>query len=129
MSSITKNQYGSFLPRFYRLASVSVLSNTMVPLAGLFDTAFLGHLNDLRYLAGVILASILFDYLYRILKFLRNSTNAMTAEAVGQDDTSGILLALLRSGLIAIAIALVILCLQYPIQKLGFVILSGSQDI
>jgi multidrug resistance protein, MATE family len=129
MSSITKNQYGSFLPRFYRLASVSVLSNTMVPLAGLFDTAFLGHLNDLRYLAGVILASILFDYLYRILKFLRNSTNAMTAEAVGQDDTSGILLALLRSGLIAVAIALVILCLQYPIQKLGFVILSGSQDI
>ena len=129
MFSSTENQYTGFLPRFYRLASVSVLSNTMVPLAGLFDTAFLGHLNDLRYLAGVILASILFDYLYRILKFLRNSTNAMTAQAVGQDDASGVLLALLRSGLIAVAIALIILCLQYPIQKLGFAILAGSQDI
>ena len=129
MFSSTENQYTGFLPRFYRLASVSVLSNTMVPLAGLFDTAFLGHLNDLRYLAGVILASILFDYLYRILKFLRNSTNAMTAQAVGQDDASGVLLALLRSGLIAVAIAFIILCLQYPIQKLGFAILAGSQDI
>jgi MATE family multidrug resistance protein len=101
----------------------------MVPLAGLCDTAFLGHLTDIRHLAGVILASILFDYLYRILKFLRNSTNAMTAQATGEDDSKGILLALLRSGLIALSIALIILLLQYPIQKLGFVILAGSPGI
>ena len=50
---------------------------------------FLVHSNDLRYLAGVILAA-------------------------------------LRSGLIALAIALVILGWQYPIQKLGFAILSGT---
>ena len=123
------NKYRSFLPRFYRLATVSVLSNMMVPLAGLCDTAFLGHLQDLRYLAGVILASILFDYLYRILKFLRNSTNAMTAQAVGKEDDEGVLLAGLRSGLIAVAIAVLILGLQYPIQKLGFLILSGAQEI
>lgn len=99
----------------------------MVPLARLCDTAFLGHLQDLKYLAGVILASILFDYLYRILKFMRNSTNAMTAQAVGQEDDEGVLLAGLRSGLIAVAIALLILGLQYPIQKLGFLILSGAE--
>ncbi|MEM8673752.1 MAG: guanitoxin biosynthesis MATE family efflux transporter GntT [Cyanobacteria bacterium P01_G01_bin.67] len=122
-------QSSSFLPRFYRLATVSVLSNMMVPLAGLCDTAFLGHLQEIKYLAGVILASILFDYLYRILKFLRNSTNAMTAQAVGQDDPQGVLLAGLRSSLIAIVIALLILVLQYPIQKLGFLVLSGSQEI
>ena len=123
------NQYRSFLSRFYRLATVSVLSNMMVPLAGLCDTAFLGHLQDLKYLAGVILASILFDYLYRILKFLRNSTNAMTAQAVGADSGEEIWLAGLRSGFVALAIALTILILQYPIQKLGFLILSGSREI
>ena len=123
------NEYRSFLPRFYRLATVSVLSNMMVPLAGLCDTAFLGHLQDLKYLAGVILASILFDYLYRILKFLRNSTNAITAQAVGKEDEEEVLLAGLRSGLIALAIALLILSLQYPIQKLGFLILSGSREV
>jgi multidrug resistance protein, MATE family len=119
----------NFLPRFYRLASVSVLSNMMVPLAGLVDIAFLGHLADIRYLAGVILATILFDYLYRVLKFLRSSTNALVSHAVGLDDPKGVLLALLRSGLIALVMGLVILLLQYPIQKLGFTILSGSPDI
>ncbi|MEL6325554.1 MAG: guanitoxin biosynthesis MATE family efflux transporter GntT [Cyanobacteria bacterium J06626_23] len=121
--------YRSFLPRFYRLASVSVLSNMMVPLAGLFDAAFLGHLEDINQLAGVILGGILFDYIYRILKFLRNSTNALTAHAVGEDDDQAVLVAVLRCGLIAGAIALTILLLQYPIHKLGFALLSGSADI
>lgn len=119
----------SFLPRFYRLASVSVLSNMMVPLAGLVDIAFLGHLADIRHLAGVILATILFDYLYRVLKFLRSSTNAITAQAVGLDDSNAVILAGLRSGLIALGIGLLILLLQYPLQKIGFTILSGSPEI
>ncbi|MGK7884496.1 MAG: guanitoxin biosynthesis MATE family efflux transporter GntT [Crocosphaera sp.] len=122
-------EYRSFLPRFYRLASVSVLSNMMVPLAGLCDTAFLGHLEDIRYLAGVILGSILFDYLYRVLKFIRSGTNAITAQAMGRDDEEGILLAILRSGLIALIIAFIILILQYPIEKIGFTLLSGSPEI
>ena len=122
-------EYRRFLPRFYRLASVCVLSNLMVPLAGLCDTAFLGHLEDIRYLAGVILGSILFDYLYRVLKFIRSGTNTITAEAVGREDEEGILLAILRSGLIALIIAFTILILQYPIEKIGFTILSGSPEI
>ena len=101
----------------------------MVPLSGIVDTAFLGHLADIRHLAGVILASILFDYLYRILKFFRNGTNAITAQAVGENDEQGIVLALLRSSLIALGIALFILILQYPIQKFGFTILAGSPDV
>ena len=119
----------SFLPRFYRLASVSALSNMMVPLAGIVDIAFLGHLADIRHLAGVVLATILFDYLYRVLKFLRTSTNALTAQAVGLDDSKGVLLALLRSGLVALTIGVLIVLLQYPLQKLGFAILSGSPEI
>ena len=129
MSFAIPNNYQSFLPRFYRLSFVGILSNLMVPLAGLFDAAFLGHLTDINYLAGVILASLIFDYLYRVLKFIRNSTNTMTAQAVGQNDTKQILLHLLRSSLIALAIAIIILCLQYPIQKLGFAILAGSPEI
>ncbi|MBR8835213.1 MAG: MATE family efflux transporter [Stigonema ocellatum SAG 48.90 = DSM 106950] len=119
----------NFLARFYGLASVSVLSNMMVPLAGLVDIAFLGHLADIRHLAGVILGTILFDYLYRVLKFMRSSTNALTAQAVGLDEPKTVLLAGLRSGLIALTVALLILLLQYPIQKFGFLLLSGSPEI
>lgn len=119
----------SFLPRFYQLASVSVLSNMMVPLAGIVDTAFLGHLSEIHYLGGVILGSILFDYLYRVLKFLRNSTNALTAQANGAGDAEGLLLALLRCGLVALGLGCLMLLLQYPIGHLGFAILSGSSAI
>ncbi len=123
------DQYRGFLARFYRLAAVAVFSNMMVPLAGLCDAAFLGHLEDINYLAGVILGGLLFDYVYRILKFLRNSTNALTANAVGQSDETAVLVALLRCGLIALAIATFILLFQYPIHKLGFWVLSGSSAI
>lgn len=119
----------SFLPRFWRLASVNMLSNIMVPLAGLVDIAFLGHLADIRYLAGVVLGTILFDYLYRVLKFLRSSTIAITAQAAGQEDGPSVILAGLRSGLIALAIGCLILLLQYPLQRMGFFLLSGSPDI
>ena len=129
MSLSIPAHYQSFLPRFYKLAVVSTLSNMMVPLAGLFDTAFLGHLADIRHLAGVILGSVLFDYLYRILKFLRNSTNAVTAQAEGQDNHQDVLLAVLRSGLVAIAVSTLILILQFPLQRLGFAVLSGSPEI
>ncbi len=121
--------YRNFLPRFYQLAVVSALSNMMVPLAGLFDTAFLGHLADIRHLAGVILGSVLFDYLYRILKFFRNSTNAITAQAEGQNNHQEVLLAGLRSSIVAITVATLILLLQYPLQRLGFAVLSGSPEI
>lgn len=121
--------YRSFLPRFYQLAIVSAFSNMMVPLAGLFDTAFLGHLDDIRHLAGVILGSILFDYLYRILKFFRNSTNAITAQAEGENNHQEVLLAGLRSCMVAIAVAILILLFQYPLQRLGFAVLSGSPEI
>lgn len=123
------SQDSSFVPRFYRLALAAVLSNMMVPLAGLVDAAFLGHLEDIKPLSGVILGGVLLDYLYNILKFLRNSTNALVANAKGKDDPTEVLVTVLRCGLIALGIAGVILLLQYPIHTLGFAVLSGSSDI
>jgi len=128
MTIALPNNY-QFLPRFFRLATISVLSNMMVPLAGLVDTAFLGHLADIQYLAGVILGSILFDYLYRVLKFLRTSTTALTAQAVGQEDAVQVWVAGLRSALVALVVGLGILALQYPLQKLGFALLTGAPGV
>ena len=73
--TLAKN-YRDFLPRFYRLSFVAVLSNMMVPLAGLCDTAFLGHLSNIQPLAGVILGSILFDYSLSQIGEIRNIPNS-----------------------------------------------------
>ncbi len=115
--------------RFLKLASVNILSNLTVPLAGLISVAFLGHLGEIQHLAGVTLASVLFNYLYRTLSFLRMGTTGVTAQAIGRDDREAVLLIGLRNGLIAIGLGLLILLLQHPIRDLGFALLSTEPAI
>ena len=129
MISTNFKQYKPLISEFYQQAGINTLSNMMIPLAGLCDAAFLGHLQNLKYFAGVILGSILFDYLYRTLKFLRSSTTSLSAQALGKKDREEIILAFLRSSVIALIIALFILIAQYPIQRIGFAILSGAKDV
>lgn len=118
-----------FYPRFLRLGGVNILSNLMVPLAGLVDIAFLGHLEDLNYLAGVAIATVLFEYLYRMSKFLRMGTTGPTAQAVGRDDSSSILLTLLRNSLIALVLGGIILVVQIPFRELGFALLNATPEV
>jgi len=40
--------YPAWWSGFIRLSLADICSNLMVPLAGLVDTAFLGHLADIR---------------------------------------------------------------------------------
>nr|WP_241392546.1 guanitoxin biosynthesis MATE family efflux transporter GntT [Rippkaea orientalis] len=116
----------SFFDRFLRLAFINILSNLMVPLAGLLSVAFLGHLGEIRHLAGVTLATIIFNYLYRALGFLRIATTGITAQAEGRDARDDVLLALLRNGLLALILGLGILLLQYPLGIIGFSLLSAA---
>lgn len=118
-----------FIPRFFRLASVNILSNLMVPLAGLISVAFLGHLGDIRHLAGVTLSTILFNYIYRTFGFLRMSTTGMTAQAVGREDEQGVLITGLRNGILALGLGIIILIFQYPLQEIGFALLSATSDV
>jgi MATE family multidrug resistance protein len=119
----------NLVQRFLQLASVNILSNLTVPLAGLISVAFLGHLVEIQHLAGVTLASVLFNYLYRTLSFLRMGTTGVTAQAVGRDDHATVLLTGLRNGLIAIGLGLLILLFQHPIRDLGFALLSAEPVI
>ena len=95
--------------RFWRLAIVNILSNLTVPLASLVDTAFLGHLTEISYLAGVAIATVLFNYIYWTFGFLRMGTTGMTAQANGRGATED-----------------VILILQHPIRDLGFTLLQAD---
>jgi MATE family multidrug resistance protein len=117
------------LPRFLRLATVNILSNITTPLAGLADIAFLGHLEDIRYLAGVALASVLFDYLYWTLGFLRMGTTGLTAQAMGRGDRQEALAVGLRNGCIALGAGIAIVLLQQPLRDVGFALLQGAEDI
>lgn len=126
---ITTLERYDFLPRFFRLALVNILSNLMVPLSGLISVAFLGHLVEIRHLAGVTISTILFNYIYRTLGFLRMGTTGMTAQAVGREDEEAVLLTGLRNGILALGLGIAILILQYPLQEIGFALLSAASDV
>lgn len=119
----------SFINRFWRLALVNVVSNLMVPIASLIDTAFLGHLADIRHLGGVAIATVLFNYIYWTFGFLRMGTTGITAQAVGREDSNGVILTLLRNSAIALTISLVILILQQPLRELGFSLLTADAEV
>ena len=118
-----------FLRHFFQLAIVNILSNLMVPLAGLVDVAFLGHLAEIRHLAGVALATVLFNYIYWTFGFLRMGTTGMTAQALGREDQEAVLLTGLRNGILALGLGLAILVLQQPLRTLGFTLLSATPEV
>jgi multidrug resistance protein, MATE family len=122
-------QSRSFLQQFTRLAIVNILSNLMVPLAGLLDVAFLGHLAEIRHLAGVALATVLVNYLYWTFGFLRMGTTGSTAQAVGRDDGQEVLLIGLRNGAVALGIGLLLVVVQQPLGRLGFGLMSADANV
>jgi len=115
--------------RFVRLTWTNILANITVPLAGLVDTAMLGHLPSIRYLAGVALASILFDYVYWTFGFLRMGTTGLTAQAVGRGAESEVYGTLYRAALTALGIGLLLLIFQIPIRDAGLGLLHGTPDV
>lgn len=122
-------QSDSFLKRFSRLAIANIISNLMVPLAGIIDTAFLGHLADIRHLGGVALATVIFNVVYWTFGFLRMGTTGLTAQAQGRDDGDEITRILWRHGLIAVGLGLTLVLLQGPIRIVGFGLLNADTQV
>jgi multidrug resistance protein, MATE family len=117
------------LRRFFQLAITNILANLLVPLAGLMDVAFLGHLTEIRHLAGVTLATVLFSYLYWTFGFLRMGTTGMTAQAIGRHDADAALLVGLRNGAIAFGLGILLILLQYPLRIAGFTLLNATPEV
>ncbi|MBE9044209.1 MATE family efflux transporter [Pleurocapsales cyanobacterium LEGE 10410] len=101
----------------------------MVPLASLVDVAFLGHLTEIRHLAGVAIATVLFNYIYWTFGFLRMGTTGVTAQARGRGEAEQVTLTLLRNGAIALAIGITILILQQPLREIGFALLQAEPEV
>ena len=119
----------SWLKGFGRLAIANIAANLMIPLAGLIDTAFLGHLADIRHLAGVALATVLFNCIYWSFGFLRMGTAGLMAQAVGRGEPAEQWRVGLRGLIVALGLGLAILILQTPLRLVGFAILRAEPNV
>ena len=115
--------------RFARLTALNTVSNVTVPLAGLADTVMLGRLDDVRFLAGVVLGALIFDYLYFGCAFLRMGTTGLTAQAWGRGEIEEVAAHLYRALLLASVLGLFTIALRGPLGDAGFRLLAGTADV
>jgi len=111
------------------LAGPIILSNVTVPLLGAVDTAVVGHLPDPRYIGGVALGALIFNFVYWGFGFLRMGTTGPTAQAWGADNPAEIRAVLIRALILAVAFGCLLLLLQGPIGTIAFGLLHGSSDV
>ena len=118
-----------------RLALPSILANLTVPLVGMADIAVAGHLGDTgdlgaaAFIGGVTIGSLLFDLLYWNFAFLRVSTGGMTAQASGRGDTTECADLFVRSVSLAMLLSLAVLAIQWPFQKLAFLVVRTTPGV
>lgn len=112
-----------------RLSIPNIVSNITVPLLGLVDLAMMGHLDDPVYIGAIALGSAIFNVIYSSFGFLRMGTTGFTAQAFGAKIKKEITLILYRSLAVAMALALLLILLQYPIQWLSFKLLDGGEEV
>lgn len=111
------------------LAIPNIVTNITVPLLGLVDLALMGHLDDPVYIGAIALGSIIFNVIYSSLNFLRMGSTGMTAQAWGAKNKTEISLVLIRSLLLAMTLAMVLILFQGPIEWLSFIIIDGSNEV
>ncbi len=114
-----------------RLALPSILANITVPLVGMVDIAVAGHLSAsaAALIGGISVGSLMFDMLYWNFGFLRAGTGGMTAQAYGREDWQECRTHLFRAVGTALLISLVLLMVQWPFQKLVFLLVDCSEEV
>jgi MATE family multidrug resistance protein len=111
------------------LAGPIILSNMSVPLVGAVDTAVVGHLPDAIYIGAVALGAIIFNFLFWGFGFLRMGTTGFVAQAYGAGHVDEVRATLARALLLAVALGIVVVALQFPIGLLAFWAFSGSVEL
>ena len=114
-----------------RLALPSILANITVPLVGMVDIAVAGHLSAsaAALIGGISVGSLMFDMLYWNFGFLRAGTGGMTAQAYGREDWQECRTHLFRTVGTALLISLALLMVQWPFQKLVFLLVDCSAEV
>jgi len=115
--------------KVWRLAGPLIISNISVALIGIVDTAVVGHLAHAYFLGAVAIGSVVFDFLYWGMGFLRMGTTGVVAQIHGRNDNDEIRTALLHACTVALIISAIIVLCQKPIIATGLSLIGGSEEV
>jgi MATE family multidrug resistance protein len=106
-----------------------MIANLTTPLLGIVATIAIGRLGDATLLGGVAMASVIFDCLFWLFAFLRMSTVAFTAQALGAGEGEELRALLVRGFVIAALIGGCLIVLQIPLAAGLFGAMGGSEGV
>ncbi|MFC3163030.1 MATE family efflux transporter [Ciceribacter thiooxidans] len=89
------------------------------PLLGLTDTAVVGRTGDAAALAGLAIGAVLFDLIFSSVSFLRASTTALVAQALGRGDRHEQQAVFWRALVLSIGLGLIILAASPWLLSVG----------
>ena len=87
--------------RVFAIAGPAMVANLTTPLIGIVSTTAVGRLGDAALLGGVAMASVIFDCTFWLFGFLRMSTLAFTAQAIGAGERTELPAILMRGSPVA----------------------------
>ena len=111
------------------IAIPMILSNVTTPLMGLVDTAVLGHMQGMYFLAGASVAALIITQLYWICGFLRMTSTGLSAQAKGSQDNNQLHQSLFQGILIGFLLGCLLLLIQDGILALGLYFANATPVI
>lgn len=112
--------------KILRLAVPNIISNITIPLVGMVDLAIVGILGSVDMLAAIAIGTTIFNMLYWNFGFLRMGTSGLTAQAYGGRDFRQVQRVLMRSIVVSLFIAILILLFQEPLVRAIMLFMDSS---
>jgi MATE family multidrug resistance protein len=113
----------------FAIAGPAMIANLTTPLIGIVSTVAIGRLGEATLLGGVAMASVVFDCLFWLFSFLRMSTLAFTAQALGAGEPQEFRALLARGLVVAALIGAGLILLQLPLGSAVFTVMGGSEGV
>jgi MATE family multidrug resistance protein len=113
----------------FAIAGPAMVANLTTPLIGIVSTIAIGRLGDATLLGGVAIASVIFDCLFWLFAFLRMSTVAFTAQALGAGETEELRAWLVRGLVVAALVGAALIVLQIPLAAILLEGMGGSEGV
>jgi MATE family multidrug resistance protein len=110
----------------FAIAGPAMAANLTTPLIGIVSTTAIGRLGDATLLGGVAMASVIFDCLFWLFAFLRMSTVAFTAQALGKNEALELRALLVRGLIVAALIGGGLILLRIPLATALLRAMGGS---
>ena len=112
-----------------RLAIPNMISNILIPMLGIIDTAIAGYIGEDLNIAALSIGTTIFNFIYWNCSFLRMGTSGVTAQAFGAKDEKECANMLIRSLWFALLIAFILVVFRWPIGNFSLYVMQGSSKV